>query len=96
MLQYDEADLADFGGYDLVHHDDLSYVASAHQECKGVFKIVHTTLLHSPLEFFLSFLEATIGMGRPRKTHLENILPRGSRDRDPRYPRGSHGTKIFF
>ena len=34
MLQYDEADLAEFGGYDLVHHDDLSYVASAHQECK--------------------------------------------------------------
>ena len=39
MLQYDEADLADFGGYDLVHHDDLSYVASAHQECKGVSKL---------------------------------------------------------
>ena len=34
MLQYEEADLADFGGYDLVHHDDLSYVASAHQERK--------------------------------------------------------------
>lgn len=22
------------GGYDLVHYDDLAYVASAHQECK--------------------------------------------------------------
>ena len=36
MLQYDEAEMVDFGGYDLVHHDDLSYVASAHQERKNV------------------------------------------------------------
>ena len=34
MLQYDETEMSDFGGYDLVHHDDLSYVASAHQERK--------------------------------------------------------------
>ncbi|QQP50825.1 Uncharacterized protein FKW44_011962, partial [Caligus rogercresseyi] len=32
MLQYAENDISDIGGYDLVHHDDLSYVASAHQE----------------------------------------------------------------
>ena len=34
MLQYDDAQMADFRGYDLVHHDDLNYVASAHAECK--------------------------------------------------------------
>ena len=49
--------------------------------------------ISQPLGKFSGFLEASItfdGMGRPRefrkfrKTHLENILPRGSRDRDPR------------
>ena len=42
MLQYDDTQMADFRGYDLVHHDDLSYVASAHAECK--FIIVNTRL----------------------------------------------------
>ena len=41
MLQFDDEDLSDIGGYDLVHHDDLAYVASAHQECKPNFKIVY-------------------------------------------------------
>ena len=58
-----------------------------------------------PLGKFLSFLEASIafeGMGRPRgfrrlrKTHLENILPRGSRDRDPRYPKEVPWDQDFF
>ena len=58
-----------------------------------------------PLGKYLSFLEASIafeGMGRPRgfrrfrKTHLENILPRGSRDRDPRYPKGVPWDQNFF
>ncbi|XP_055699973.1 aryl hydrocarbon receptor protein 1 isoform X2 [Phlebotomus papatasi] len=31
-LGYSDAELANMGGYDLVHFDDLSYVASAHQE----------------------------------------------------------------
>lgn len=34
LLGYSEAEMSNRGGYDLVHHDDLSYVASAHQECK--------------------------------------------------------------
>ena len=34
MLQYEDEEMSDIGGYDLVHYDDLSYVASAHQECK--------------------------------------------------------------
>ena len=34
MLQYDDEEMSDIGGYDLVHHDDLAYVASAHQERK--------------------------------------------------------------
>ena len=58
-----------------------------------------------PLGNFLSFLEATIafeGMGRPRgfrrfrKTHLENILPRGSRDRGPRYLKGVPRDQKFL
>lgn len=32
MLGYSDAELANMGGYDLVHYDDLAYVASAHQE----------------------------------------------------------------
>ena len=34
MLQYDDNQMAEFRGYDLVHHDDLAYVASAHAERK--------------------------------------------------------------
>ncbi len=32
LLNYDEEDISQVGGYDLVHYDDLAYVASAHQE----------------------------------------------------------------
>uniref|UniRef100_A0A182RAD2 Uncharacterized protein n=1 Tax=Anopheles funestus TaxID=62324 RepID=A0A182RAD2_ANOFN len=31
-LGYSDSELANMGGYDLVHYDDLAYVASAHQE----------------------------------------------------------------
>ena len=34
MLQYEDEEMGGLGGYDLVHYDDLAYVASAHQECK--------------------------------------------------------------
>ncbi len=34
MLNYEESEITDVGGYDLVHYDDLAYVASAHQERK--------------------------------------------------------------
>ena len=34
-LGYSDSELATLGGYDLVHYDDLSYIASAHQECKN-------------------------------------------------------------
>lgn len=37
LLGYTDAELANMGGYDLVHYDDLAYVASAHQECKSFF-----------------------------------------------------------
>lgn len=37
MLGYSDSELATLGGYDLVHYDDLSYIASAHQECKLLF-----------------------------------------------------------
>lgn len=36
-LGYSDSELATLGGYDLVHYDDLSYIASAHQECKNQF-----------------------------------------------------------
>ncbi|KAJ6635828.1 Aryl hydrocarbon receptor [Pseudolycoriella hygida] len=32
VLGYSDSELANMGGYDLVHYDDLAYVASAHQE----------------------------------------------------------------
>ncbi|CAH0553169.1 unnamed protein product [Brassicogethes aeneus] len=32
LLGYADSELASMGGYDLVHYDDLAYVASAHQE----------------------------------------------------------------
>lgn len=35
LLGYSEQDLLNRGGYDLVHYDDLAYVASAHQERKS-------------------------------------------------------------
>lgn len=34
LLGYSDAELTNLGGYDLVHYDDLAYVASAHQERK--------------------------------------------------------------
>ena len=34
QLGYSDADLTNMGGYEKVHHDDLAYVASAHQERK--------------------------------------------------------------
>ena len=39
LLGYSEAELSNRGGYDLIHHDDLFYVASAHQECKLFIKM---------------------------------------------------------
>lgn len=36
LLGYSDSELSNMGGYDLVHYDDLAYVASAHQECKFV------------------------------------------------------------
>lgn len=41
LLGYSDAELANLGGYDLVHYDDLAYVASAHQERKQAF--LHST-----------------------------------------------------
>lgn len=35
LLGYSDAELTNLGGYDLVHYDDLAYVASAHQECRS-------------------------------------------------------------
>lgn len=34
LLGYSDTELANMGGYDMVHFDDLAYVASAHQERK--------------------------------------------------------------
>ena len=40
MLQYEDDEMGGLGGYDLVHYDDLAYVASAHQECKYFYMCV--------------------------------------------------------
>jgi hypothetical protein len=40
----------EFRGYDLVHHDDLNYVASAHAECKYmqiIFLINNKSLINN-------------------------------------------------
>ena len=34
MLNYEESEISELGGYDLIHYDDLSYVSQAHQECE--------------------------------------------------------------
>lgn len=34
LFGYIEAELAEKGGYDLIHPDDLTYYAAAHEECK--------------------------------------------------------------
>lgn len=34
LLGHSDVELSSLGGYDLVHFDDLAYVASAHQERK--------------------------------------------------------------
>lgn len=36
-LGYADSELVNLGGYDLVHFDDLAYVASAHQEREYIF-----------------------------------------------------------
>ena len=86
----------------ITHRNNLDY----HQNNASTWlSILSLLLFPQPLGNFLSFLEASIafeGMGRPRgfrrlrKTHLENILPRGSRDRDPRYPKGVPWDQNFF
>lgn len=39
LLGYSDSELGNMGGYDLVHYDDLAYVASAHQERKYLIAI---------------------------------------------------------
>lgn len=45
LLGYTDAELSNMGGYDLVHYDDLAYVASAHQECKYISSLFITMLI---------------------------------------------------
>ena len=44
-LGYSDSELATLGGYDLVHYDDLSYIASAHQECKDFYFFIPSIIL---------------------------------------------------
>ena len=37
LLGYSDSEMSNKGGYDLVHYDDLAYVASAHQECESTY-----------------------------------------------------------
>lgn len=59
MLGYSDSELAALGGYDLVHYDDLSYISSAHQERKKIFKtFIFKSLI---ISFSLSFKNRSIG-----------------------------------
>lgn len=53
MLGYEDREVFDVGGYDLVHYDDLAYVASAHQERKQNYQLpvtmVQYQLIFSPI-----------------------------------------------
>ena len=74
--------------------------------CPILSRITHFRIDTQPLGKNLSFLEdprTFEGRGRARwlrrfrKAHLENILPRGSWDRDPRYPEeGPMGPNFFL
>lgn len=44
LLGYSDSELANMGGYDLVHYDDLAYVASAHQERKICFNLIKNNI----------------------------------------------------
>lgn len=46
LLGYSDSELANMGGYDLVHYDDLAYVASAHQERKFFLNKQKLTLIN--------------------------------------------------
>jgi hypothetical protein len=56
MLQYEDEEMGGLGGYDLVHYDDLAYVASAHQERKLTLK---DTKLNGSLTFRISTFSIT-------------------------------------
>ena len=60
VLGFSDGEVGSLGVYDLVHPDDLAYVASAHQECEyfyaGHFLFLKLCTLLSfsrPLSFFL-------------------------------------------
>ena len=38
LLGYNDTEFTQFGGYDLIHSDDLKYYANAHKECKLNYK----------------------------------------------------------
>ena len=62
VLGFSETEFAAIGIYDIVHPEDLAYVASAHQECKSmpIWRVSHSAK-YSPFEeklfcFFTQFL----------------------------------------
>ncbi|KAJ8984013.1 hypothetical protein NQ317_006868 [Molorchus minor] len=54
LLGYSDSELANMGGYDLVHYDDLAYVASAHQEWRRKAGTSST----NTMDFKVSYLDA--------------------------------------
>jgi hypothetical protein len=58
LLGYTDSEMSNKGGYDLVHYDDLAYVASAHQECENLFSIFSKYLIaFKSLKEFLTFFK---------------------------------------
>jgi len=59
LLGYSEQDLLNRGGYDLVHYDDLAYVASAHQERKSIRLSIISVFFAFHLIFSLLFFKSS-------------------------------------
>ena len=52
LLGYSDSEMSSKGGYDLVHYDDLAYLASAHQERKSIYLFDNVCLLIYDLNSF--------------------------------------------
>ena len=46
LFGYSDHELQEKGGYDLIHPDDLTYYAAAHQECKNSHVLTFSCNMH--------------------------------------------------
>lgn len=77
LLGYSDSELANMGGYDLVHYDDLAYVASAHQECKYLYpSIMVNGIFFSKSKLILFFVSISIKNWSIRNDSLQTANQR--------------------